>query len=117
MNEQHAIAISAPAGHVWTVFTDVERWPEWTPSVVRVAMLDESPALASGTTVRIKQPRLPELTWVVTDLQLGRSWTWVAKSPGVTTTATHVIEAIDDGAVGCARRSSTGAPCPRSSVC
>jgi hypothetical protein len=95
MNTQrHGTTISAPADHVWQVFTDVERWPNWTPSVVRAAIVDGR-ALDVGTAVRIKQPRMPELAWVVTELTVGRSWTWVATSPGIVTSATHVVEGID----------------------
>ena len=96
MNAQHAVTISAPAGHVWTVYADVERWPEWTPSVTSVSVLDGTGALARGAAVRIKQPRMPGVTWVVTELDAGRSWTWGSTSPGVRTTAIHEIERIDD---------------------
>jgi hypothetical protein len=96
MKIEHAATISAPAAHVWTVFSDVERWPEWTPSVSSVSMIEGAGALAPGVAVRIKQPRMPELTWTVSDIEPGRSWTWVSKSPGVRTTATHEIERIDD---------------------
>jgi uncharacterized membrane protein len=34
------VEIEAPAGVVWDVFSDVERWPEWTASVTRLVALD-----------------------------------------------------------------------------
>jgi uncharacterized protein YndB with AHSA1/START domain len=92
--QQHGTMISAPADHVWQVFTDVERRPTWTPSVVRATVVDGR-SLEAGTAVRIKQPRMPALLWVVTEFTVGSSWTWVARSPGIVTSATHVVEGID----------------------
>ncbi len=44
-----------------------------------------------GSKVRIKQPRVPAVTWEVTELEPGRSFTWTAAAPGVTTVAEHRI--------------------------
>jgi uncharacterized membrane protein len=95
MNVESGVTIAAPADHVWRVFTDVERWPEWTASITRASMVtgDE---LHIGTAVRITQPRLPVLTWVVTELDPGVSWTWVAQSPGATTSAIHLVQRVDE---------------------
>ena len=76
-----AIEIDAPPTLVWDVFTDVERWPEWTASVSSLTALD-GPGLAVRKRFEIKQPRLPKLVWEVTDLVEGTSWTWVQRSPG-----------------------------------
>ena len=75
------VEIEAPAGVVWDVFSDVERWPEWTASVTRLVALD-GPGLAVGKRFEIKQPRMPKLVWEITDLNPGTSWTWVQRSPG-----------------------------------
>lgn len=95
MNVQDGITIAAPIARVWDVYRDVERWPEWTASVTSVELLD-GPGLAVGARARIKQPRFPAVVWTVTDIAPGRSWTWQARAPGATTTATHVLQRVDD---------------------
>ena len=95
MNTDANIEIEAPAPVVWDVFTDVERWPEWTASVERVVALD-GPGIEVGKRFEIKQPRMPRLVWQVTDVHPGVSWTWKQRSPGGTTLATHEVEALTD---------------------
>jgi uncharacterized membrane protein len=90
-----AIAIDAPANLVWDVFSDVERWPEWTASVTSLKALD-GPGLAVGKRFEIKQPRLPRLVWEVTALDEGRAWTWEQRSPGGRTVAVHEVRAEGD---------------------
>jgi uncharacterized membrane protein len=85
-----AVAIDAPASLVWDVFSEVERWPEWTASVTTLKALD-GPGLAVGKRFEIKQPRLPKLVWEVTELDEGRSWTWEQRSPGGRTIAVHEV--------------------------
>ena len=65
-----AIDIDASAPLVWDVFSDVERWPDWTASVTSLKALD-GPGLAIGKRFEIKQPRLPKLVWEVTALDEG----------------------------------------------
>jgi len=90
MNFVDSVLISAPAGDVWRVFTDVERWPDWTPTVRRAALV-EGAGVEPGARVRMRQPRLPTMTWAVTALEPGVSWTWEARSPGVRTVARHTL--------------------------
>ncbi|MDX1885115.1 SRPBCC family protein [Mycolicibacterium sp. 120270] len=90
-----AIDIDAPAKLVWDVFSDVERWPEWTASVTSLRALD-GPGLAVGKRFEIKQPRLPKLVWEVTALDEGRSWTWEQRAPGGRTIAAHEVHADGD---------------------
>lgn len=85
-----AIDIEAPAKLVWDMFSDVERWPEWTASVTSLKALD-GPGLAVGKRFEIKQPRLPRLVWEVTALHEGSSWTWEQRSPGGRTVAVHEV--------------------------
>ena len=91
------VDIPAPADRVWAVIADVERWPEWTPTVTRIQRLDRGP-LAVGSRARIRQPKLPPAVWRVSELHEGRSFTWVSRSPGVCVIAEHGVEATGTGA-------------------
>jgi uncharacterized membrane protein len=90
MITESGVDIDAPAGVVWEVFSDVERWPEWTASVTRLVALDGA-GLAVGKRFEIKQPRMPKLVWTVTELAPGESWTWEQRSPGGVTVARHDV--------------------------
>ena len=88
------VEINAPAPVVWDVFADVERWPTWTTSIKRIVPLD-GPGIEVGKRFKIKQPRLPNVVWEVTEVNLGVSWTWRQRSPGGTTLATHEVTPRD----------------------
>ena len=96
MITRYTVAIDAPADLVWAVFTDVERWPEWTASVSRLVGLD-GPDLAVGRRFEIDQPRMPTLTWQVTEFVPHASWTWVQRSLGAETVARHRIVQTAEG--------------------
>ena len=83
-------------GRVWAILVDVERWPEWTPSVSRNRRLDPGP-LAVGSRARIHQPRLLPATWRIVELAEGRRFTWVTGGPGVRAVAEHWVEPIYRG--------------------
>ena len=95
---KHTATIAAPPERVWAVLVDVERWPERIPTVDAVERLDAGP-LAVGSRTRLRQPRLPEAVWTVTELADGSSYTWESASPGVTVTAEHVVEPHPDGSL------------------
>ncbi len=93
---RHTITIAAAPERVWAVVTDVERWPERIPTVEAVERLDTGP-LAVGSQTRLQQPRLPTAVWTVTELTEGESYTWESTSPGVTVTASHLVEPHSGG--------------------
>lgn len=94
--ERIEIHIASSPGGVWEVMQDVERWPEWTPSIRKVA--PQGPAkLDLGHRFRISQPRLQPMVWTVTRLQPGTSFSWQTRMPGVVLTARHEIASENAG--------------------
>jgi hypothetical protein len=86
------VAINASPDRVWSVMRDVERWPEWTPTVRRIRRLDKGP-LAVGSRVVLSQPKLPPAKWKVTELDdARRCFTWETWSPGMRLRARHWVE-------------------------
>jgi uncharacterized membrane protein len=91
MRLTQTIDIEAPPAVVWAVWTDLERWPEWTASVTRIERLEPRP-FGVGLRVRVRQPKFPPAVWRVTDVQLGQGFTWESASPGARVTGSHHIE-------------------------
>ncbi len=88
--------IDSPPAPVAEVLFDVARWPEWTPTIAEVERLDDGP-FGVGSRTRVRQPRLPKAEWEVTEVQDGRSFTWVARGPGLRTVARHEVVPDGDG--------------------
>jgi uncharacterized protein YndB with AHSA1/START domain len=87
---QRSIDIDAPASTVWGVVSDVERWPEWTASISSVRRSRTGPLIV-GERVVVAQPRLPTLTYTVTAVEEGRSFTWEAGSAVSRGVGEHVL--------------------------
>ncbi|WP_432946882.1 SRPBCC family protein [Kribbella sp. CA-253562] len=98
MRFEHSTTVNAPAERVWAVFSDVARWPEWTPTVDSVERLDEG-ALRVGARTRIRQPKLPVAVWEVTELKDGEYFEWVSRGPGIKTTGGHRVVSTPEGTV------------------
>jgi hypothetical protein len=77
------------------VTTDVERWPEWTPTVTSVRRLDSGP-LRLGSVARISQPMQPVADWTVTEYKEGRRFAWDTRRAGLQMRGTHELH--PDGA-------------------
>ena len=91
------VEIQAPLDVVWAVMRDVERWPEWTPTVTSLRLLDRGP-LKVGSRAIIRQPKLPPAKWRVTELDdPGARFTWVSQGPGGHVIARHWVEARGAG--------------------
>jgi uncharacterized membrane protein len=90
------VDIKAPASQVFAVLRDVERWPEWTPTVTSIQRAENGP-LAVGSSAWIKQPKLRDAVWRVTELEDGKRFAWVTRSPGVQVKGDHVVESAGTG--------------------
>jgi len=96
VEHEESIRIAAPPAKVWAVYSDVERWPEWTPVMRKIERLENGP-LALGSTARIEAKGGPPSVWTVTEFTDGRSFTWESSARGVKLVAWHLIEADDGG--------------------
>ena len=88
--------VAAPPDRVWAVMSDIERWPQWTPSVTSIRPLSKGP-LGLGSRALIRQPKLPPAVWKVVAHEPGRSFTWTSGAPGLRVTAHHFIEPTAQG--------------------
>jgi uncharacterized membrane protein len=86
----HSIEIEASPDAVWSVVIDVERWPEWTPTMETVRRLEDGP-FQLGSSARIKQPQLPEAVWRVTAFTPGRQFTWETRVRGMRMIGSHEL--------------------------
>ena len=91
-----AIDIAASTDRVWQVMSDTDRWHEWTPSVTSVKRLGDRPFVV-GTRAMIRQPKFPPALWRVTEIDRGRSFSWVSTAPGLRVTGHHAVEPTATG--------------------
>lgn len=96
MKVTDAIGIGAPPAIVWQVTQDVERWPEWTPTVTAVRLPGGGP-LRLGSVARIKQPLQPESEWVVTEFAPPQGFAWETRRLGLRMKGSHDVAAVPGG--------------------
>lgn len=104
---ENTIHIAAPADIVWAVTEDVERWPEWVPTITAVRRLDDGP-FGLGSTARIKQPAQPESDWTVTEHLRGERFTWETRRPGLRMAASHEVRQEESGTSSTLRLKASG---------
>lgn len=88
--------IDGAPSDVWAVLADVERWPDWCPTMTSVQRLDDGP-FGVGSAAEIRQPKLPRAIWRVTEFEPGRRFQWTTTSLGVTTSGDHRIDPLPGG--------------------
>lgn len=93
---QATFEINATPDRVWEVLMEIERWPEWTASMQSATKLDAGD-LRVGTRVEVRQPKVPPITWTVSELVAGRSFAWVADARGIHSVASHEVESTATG--------------------
>lgn len=96
MRLDHALLIHAPLDTVWALTTDVERWPEITPTTItEVRRLDDGP-LRVGSTARLRQPMQRPRVWTVVELVENERFVWQARLGPVRLRGEHHLEAVGD---------------------
>ena len=98
MHIETSVRITAKADRIWSILTDVTRWPEWTDSTERATRLDDG-AFGVGSRVTIKQPKLREMNWTVTEFAPLQSFAWKARLPGLVMIGTHTVRKVDADSV------------------
>ncbi len=91
-------AIAATTDTVWSLISDVRHWPQLLPATVTsVTPLDPARPEEVGARYVMVQPKLPRATWELTEWAPEQRFTWRSTTLGVTTTGSHVVEALADG--------------------
>jgi len=68
--------IDAPAEAVFALLADLDRWPEWGPTVRGGELDDGGRRLHAEATGRVRPVVGPSLPFAVTDWVEGREWAW-----------------------------------------
>ena len=89
---------SALADRLWSVMSDVRRWPEWLPTVDAVTPHEPDRPDEIGASYTVEQPGFPRADWTITAIDEGRSFTWESKRPGIRSVGTHELRPGPDGA-------------------
>lgn len=90
------ISTSASPETVWRVLSDVEHWPDWTPTVLGVVPQD-GPHLTAGARYRVTQPGLRPAIYEVSYCSANERFTWVQKVPGGWMIADHCLTPVTGG--------------------
>jgi len=98
VRHETSIEIAAAPERVWSVMTDVERWPEWSDSISSLQKLTRG-EFSVGSKVRIRQPKLPASVWAVTIVEPGRYFAWENHGPVMSSVAGHRITPDAGGCV------------------
>jgi len=92
------LLIDADVEKVWDLTIDVERWPDTTPTITEVTLLDPGP-VAVGTRARIVQPRQRPRVWTVGRLEPNAAFEWSTEVGPLTMTGGHRLTPTEHGTV------------------
>ena len=96
MQWDNSITIDAPAGVVWELNVDVERWPAMTPTMQKVQRLEPGP-MRLGSSARVKQPGQTAAVWTVTRLAPTTEFTWETRRMGLRMIGRHLLAPVGEG--------------------
>ncbi|WP_424973156.1 SRPBCC family protein [Dinoroseobacter sp. S76] len=87
---ESSILITAPLETVWQYTIDVNRWPEWCPTI-QAASVQDADQLSIGTEFSVKQPLQPKRRWQVTELVPNKVEAWRTIDEKERFVARHVL--------------------------
>lgn len=87
----------ATTERLWEVVSDLAAWPDHLDTFTSVRHVTGPSPTGVGSRFEVRQPGLVTSTYEITEWAPGSAFTWVARAPGVVTTATHTISAVGDG--------------------
>lgn len=93
------LPIDAPPERIWPWMHRVTEWPRWVPTILAVEP-EGDPALRVGTRYLVRQPKLDAVTYVVTQVDEGRGFTWETRAPGSRIVAEHRLTPEAEGRTG-----------------
>jgi len=96
LRHEVSISVNATPEHAWAVMKDIERWPEWTPSMSKVE-LQHPGEVQPGSKVKITQPKFPAAVWTVTKVEPNRYLEWRSTTPILASIGEHRIDPEGDG--------------------
>lgn len=86
-----SVPIAATPTEAWEVLVDVEGWPAWASQFKRLKRLDAA-LLVNGSRVLVRPKGMLASTWLVTEYDEGRSFTWESSlAPGLGVIGGHVL--------------------------
>jgi uncharacterized protein YndB with AHSA1/START domain len=88
--------IAAPPARVWEALVDLDRWPDWGPSVRRAELDGGGRILSEGASGRVSTVGGVTLPFRVTEFVDGERWSWDVGSVAATS---HAVVAAPGGSV------------------
>jgi uncharacterized membrane protein len=108
MTVLHTVHISAPRSTVWATTIDVERWPEWSPTVQSVSLVGEGP-FGMGSVAVVKQPGQAAARWTVTEFAPDERFVWESRGRWLQFVAVHELTSDASGTESRLRLDVSGA--------
>lgn len=94
MRYEVTTTIDAPVDLVWQTVSEIEKWPDWSPTMTSVRRLDTG-ELRAGSTAEVHQPTQPPRRWTVSRVEPRRSFAWETSGAGLRLFADHVLSGPD----------------------
>lgn len=95
MRFEKSVEVEASRQRVWDVLSDIEGWPRVVATVEAAEAVTPTP-LKLGSTVRLRQPKLPEGLWDITVWDPPLTFELTQQSGGVTSVAGHRVDAVGE---------------------